>query len=106
MRHNYKTKIKKNDQVIVNAGKERGKMGKVLRVDLQKGRVFVEGLNKVKKAARKKNQNDRGGIIEVEASLHLSNIQLVAKDGKPSRVTYKIDGEKKQRVSSRTGEVL
>ena len=106
MGNNYKTKIRKNDQVVVNAGKEKGKTGRVLRIDLKKGHILVEGINMVKKAARKKNQNDRGGIIEIEGPLHLSNVQLVTKSGKATRATYKITNGKKQRMSAQTGEVI
>lgn len=103
---NYKTKIKKDDQVIVNRGKEKGKTGKVLQIDLKKGRVLVEGVNMIKKAVRKKTQNDRAGIIEIEGSLHISNVQLLARNGKPTRVRYEFKNEKKQRVSTKTGEVI
>jgi large subunit ribosomal protein L24 len=60
----------------------------------------------VKKAVRKKSQNDRGGIMEVEAPLHISNVQLVGKDGKPARAAFKIEGDKKLRVNAKTGEAL
>jgi len=102
----YKTKLKKDDHVVVIAGREKGKSGRILRIDLKNGRVLVEGVNMVKKAVRKKNQNDRGGIMDIEAALHISNVQLVTKSGKPTRVTYKIEGDKKVRVSAKTGEAL
>jgi large subunit ribosomal protein L24 len=101
-----KTKLKKDDQVMVIAGREKGKTGRVLRIDLKKGRVLVEGVNMVKKAVRKKNQNDRGGIMDVEAPLHLSNVQLMTKAGKNTRATFKIEDGKKTRVSAKTGEAL
>ena len=100
------TKLKKNDQVIVISGKEKGKVGRILKIDTKNNRVLVEGINLVKKAKRKKSQNDRGGIIEIEASLHLSNVQIVDKNGKPTRITYKIEGDKKVRVSVNTGDKL
>jgi large subunit ribosomal protein L24 len=106
MSNEYTTKLKKNDQVKVIAGREKGKVGRVLRIDLKKGRVLVEGVNMVKKAVRKKSQNDRGGIMDVEAPLHLSNVQLVTKSGKTTRAAYKIEGGKKVRVSAKTGEAL
>lgn len=102
----YTTKIKKNDQVMVIAGREKGKTGRVLRIDLKNGRIVIEGVNMVKKAVRKKSQNDRGGIMEVEAPLHLSNVQLVGKNGKPVRAGFKLDGDKKVRVNAKTGEAL
>lgn len=100
------TKLKKDDQVIVISGKEKGKTGRILRVDTKNSRVLVEGVNKVKKAVRKKGQNDRGGIIEVEATIHISNVQVMDKAGKPTRVTYKIEGDKKVRVSVNTGDKI
>lgn len=100
------TKLKKNDQVIVISGKEKGKVGRILRIDTKNNRVLVEGVNMVKKAVRKKNQNDRGGIIEVEATLHISNVQIVDKNGKPTRITYKVEGDKKVRVAVNTGDKL
>lgn len=100
------TKLKKNDQVTVISGKEKGKTGRILKIDTKNNRVLVEGVNLVKKAMRKKNQNDRGGIIEVEASLHISNVQILDKNGKPTRITYKIEGDEKSRVSVNTGDKL
>jgi large subunit ribosomal protein L24 len=102
----YKTKLKKNDQVMVISGREKGKTGRILRLDLKNGRVVVEGVNMVKKAVRKKNQNDRGGIMDIEAPLHISNVQLVTKAGKTTRAAMKIEGGKKIRVSAKTGEAL
>jgi large subunit ribosomal protein L24 len=60
----------------------------------------------VKKAVRKKSQQDRGGIMDVEAPLHISNVQLIDKSGKPARAAFKIEGDKKVRVSAKTGEAL
>lgn len=100
------TKLKKNDQVMIIAGKEKGKVGKILRIDAKTSRVLIEGVNLVKKAARKKNQNDRGGIIEVEAPIHISNVQIVDKGGKPTRLTFKIEGDDKVRVAVTTGDKL
>lgn len=100
------TKLKKNDQVMVIAGKDKGKVGRILRIDAKTSRVLVEGVNLVKKAVRKKNQNDRGGIIEVEATIHLSNVQIVDKGGKPSRLAYKVEGDDKVRVAVKSGDKL
>ena len=71
-----KYKIKKNDQVQIMAGKDRGKSGRVLRVDRDRGRVVIEGLNMVKKAIRPRGQNQKGGITSVEAALAISNVQI------------------------------
>jgi large subunit ribosomal protein L24 len=101
-----KIKIRRGDQVAVTAGKDRGKKGRVLEVDRDKGRVIVEGCNMVKKAIKKRKQTDRGGISEVEASLNLSNVQIICKKCGPTRIGYKIDGDKKIRVCRKCGEAL
>ena len=99
-----KSKIKKNDQVKVIAGKDKGKTGRVLRIDKKNGRVLVEGINMVKKAVRKKNQQDRGGIIEVEALLAISNVAALTKSGEASRLGFKVEGGEKTRIAKKTGE--
>lgn len=101
-----KYKIKKNDQVVVIAGKDKGKTGRVLKVDSEKGRIVVEGINMVKKAVRRKSQNEPGGFIDIEAPIHISNVMFLDKDGKPTRLGYKFVDGKKVRYSKRTGEVL
>jgi len=109
--------VRKNDRVIVIAGKEKGKVGVVLRVLLEKNRVVVEGLNKVKRHTKPDQQNQQGGIVEKEAPIHASNVALVYdKDGKPAptRVGFKIvketvDGKevaKKTRISRRTKQEI
>ncbi len=100
------SKIKKNDTVMILAGKDKGKTGKVLKIDSDNDRVIVQGVNMVKKAMKKKSQQDKGGIIEVEAPLHISNVAIVTKDGSPSRIGYKIEDGKKVRFAKKTGEVL
>ena len=101
-----KYRIRKDDQVKVIAGKDKGKTGRVLRVDREKGRVLVEGVNIVKKAMRKKRQDDRGGIMEIEAPVHISNVMLVTRDGERTRVSVRRDGEDRARVAKKTGEDL
>jgi large subunit ribosomal protein L24 len=101
-----KTRIKKNDTVKVLAGKDKGKTGKVLKIDRKSDRVVVQGVNMVKKAMRKRNQQDKGGIIEIEAPLHISNLAIVTKDGSTSRIGYKFEDGKKVRFAKKTGEVL
>lgn len=101
-----KTKLRKNDTVQVIAGKDKGKSGRVLRIDSIKGRVLVEGINMVKKAQRKQRQDDTGGIIEKEAPIAISNVMFVGKDGKPSRLGYRVEGGEKVRFSRRTGETV
>jgi len=101
-----KTKLKKNDTVVVVSGKDKGKTGKVLQIDRKNEKVLVQGLNLVRKAVKKRRQNDQGGILEVESPLHISKVALAGKDNKPTRVGYKITDGKKQRISKKDGEVL
>ncbi|MBC7333809.1 MAG: 50S ribosomal protein L24 [Actinobacteria bacterium] len=90
-------KVKKNDRVKVIAGKDRGKVGKVLRVDPRNERIFVEGINIIKKHTRQRGQNQPGGIISKEGPIHISNVQVVCPScSKPVRVGFEIKetGEK------------
>jgi len=102
----HKFKLKKEDTVEIIAGKDKGKRGKILKILRDKDRVIVEGANIVKKAKRRKNKQDRGGIIEIEAAIHSSNLMLVCKKCGPVRVGYKIDGDVKTRVCKKCGEAL
>jgi len=100
--------VRKGDTVMVVAGKERGKKGKVLRVIPEKGRVVVERLNLIKKHQKPTQKVRQGGIIEREGSIHLSNVMLVdPASGKPTRVGMKaLSDGKKVRVARRSGEML
>lgn len=100
------TNLKKGDQVMVITGKDKGKTGRILKIDAEKNRVLVEGVNLVKKALKKKKQGDQGGIIDVEAAIHISNVQILDSAGKPTRIASKIDGSEKVRVSAKTGDKL
>lgn len=102
----YKTKLKKDDTIEVIAGKDKGKRGRLIKVLRDKNRVLVEGVNMVKKTQKRKSSNDRGGIIEVEAPLHSSNVMIVCKKCGPTRIGYKIDGENKKRVCRKCKEAL
>jgi len=104
-----KVKIKRGDNVIVTTGKNKGSKGEVLEVIKKEGkdpRVIVAGINIVKKHTKPSAQNPQGGIVEKEASLHISNVSLVDKSGKPTRAGYKVEGDKKVRVAKTTGETL
>ncbi|MBR7064778.1 MAG: 50S ribosomal protein L24 [Treponema sp.] len=102
-----KFKIKKNDTVQVLTGKDKGKRGEIIRVIPKKDRVIVSGVNIVKKAVRPRSNQDQGGIIEVEAPVHISNVGFVCKKcGRPVKIGYKIDGDKKVRVCRKCGETL
>lgn len=96
--------IRRDDQVQVISGKDKGKLGRVLRVDREKGKVLVEGVNLARKAMRKRRQEERGGIIDIELPLDISNVMLVTKSGQPTRVGFAVEGDSKKRVSRKTGE--
>jgi large subunit ribosomal protein L24 len=101
-------RIKKDDQVVVIAGKDKGKTGKVLQVIPEAQRVLVEHVNMVKKARRKTQTNQQGGIVEIEAPLHISNLMLVdKKTNTPTRFGVSVlkDGTK-VRVSKKSAEVI
>ena len=98
-------KIKKGDTVKVIAGKDVGAEGKVLSVDKKNNRVVVEGVNMVKKHEKPSMANQNGGIIEQEAAIDVSNVMYVHK-GKPTRVGFKVEGDKKVRFAKSTGEVI
>jgi large subunit ribosomal protein L24 len=100
--------VRKGDTVIVVAGKERGKKGKVLRVLPEKGRVVVERINMIKKHQRPTQKIRQGGIIEREGAIHLSNVMLVDPgSNKPTRVGMRaLSDGKKVRVARRSGEML
>ena len=101
-----KSKIRKNDTVEVIAGKDKGKRGTVVRVLLKKDAVIVSGVNFVKKAMKKRSQQDQGGIAEVEAPLNISNVAIVCKKCGATKIGYKMDGDKKIRVCRKCGDVL
>ena len=106
MTEKHTTKLRKDDTVRIISGREKGKSGKIVRIDLAKGRAIVQGLNMVKKSMRKKSQNDRGGIVEIEAPIRLCNMMIVCKKCGPTRLGYKIDGDAKKRVCRKCGEAL
>jgi large subunit ribosomal protein L24 len=101
--------VRKGDTVMVMAGKERGKRGKVLRVLPDKGRVIVEHLNMIKKHQRPTQQLRQGGIIEREGSIHISNVMVVDPRGgdRPTRIGVRAlaDG-RKVRMARRSGEII
>jgi large subunit ribosomal protein L24 len=103
-------RIRSDDQVVVVSGKDRGKRGKVLRVDPAKDRVYVEGLNMIKRHQRPQQTaggQTAGGVIEREGPIHVSNVMLIdPKDDKPTRVGIEIVDGKRLRVSKRSGQRL
>jgi large subunit ribosomal protein L24 len=101
-------RIKADDTVVVMSGKARGKTGKVLRVDPKNDKVYVEGLNMVKRHQRPQQVGQRsqqvGGVIEKEGPIHTSNVMLAdPKDGKPTRVRIEVIEGKRHRVATRSG---
>ncbi|MBA5246794.1 50S ribosomal protein L24 [Marnyiella aurantia] len=104
-----KVKIKRGDNVIVTTGKNKGGKGEVLEVIRKEGkdpRVVVAGINIVKKHVKPSASNPQGNIVEKEASIHISNVALMDKDGKATKLGSKMEGDKKVRVAKSTGETL
>ncbi|MBB4187828.1 MULTISPECIES: 50S ribosomal protein L24 [Sinorhizobium] len=99
-------KIRKGDKVVVLTGKDKGRTGEVIQVMPKEDRAVVRGVNMVKRHQRQ-TQSQEAGIINKEAPIHLSNIAVAdPKDGKPTRVGFKIEGDKKVRVAKRSGVVI
>ena len=100
--------IKKGDTVYVNAGNDKGKTGRVLRVLVSKNRAVVEGLNMVSKSAKPSAKHPQGGIIKMEAPIHVSNLNILdPKSGKPTRVGRRKNEEGKTvRYSKKSGEEI
>ena len=103
-----KIHVKKDDQVVVISGKDKGTTGKVLKTEPATGRVFVEGANMIKKHQKARSQNDPSGIIEREGSIDASNVKLVCpKCGKATRVVYVVNEDgSKNRVCKKCGAVI
>jgi large subunit ribosomal protein L24 len=104
-----RAKIRKGDQVVVIAGRDNGKRGRVLEVVPAEGKVKVEGVAMMKRHQRANPQNNRGGgIIDKEAYINISNVQLVdPQTGKPTRIRYEINEDgSKTRVASKSGHIL
>lgn len=100
-------RLKKNDTVKVISGKDRGKTGRIVAIDREKNRVVVQGVNMVKKTMRKRSQQDKGGIIEIEAPIPVANVAYLMKDGKTTRIGYKFDDKgNKVRFAKKTGDVI
>ena len=104
-----RSKIKKNDQVVIIAGRDKGKRGRVLEVAPITGKVKVEGAGVIKRHQRANPQSNRGGgIIEKEAFISISNVQLIdPQSGKPTRIRYQVEGDgSKIRVAAGSGQSL
>jgi len=98
-------KLKKGDSVIVLAGKDKGRTGTILSVDPKAGRAVVEGVNMAIRHTRQ-SQQSQGGRIPKPMPIDLSNLAIVDKNGKPTRVGFRIEGDKKVRYAKTTGDVI
>ena len=100
--------IKKGDTVFINAGDDKGKTGRVLKVDTKKNRAIVEGLNMITKRTKPSAQHPQGGMVHKEASIHISNLNPVdPKTGAPTRVgRRRNDDGKLERYAKKSGELL
>ncbi|MCR5644628.1 MAG: 50S ribosomal protein L24 [Prevotella sp.] len=102
-----KLHIRKNDTVMVLAGEDKGKTGKVLKVLVKEQRAIVEGVKIVTKSAKPSAKNPQGGFEKVEAPIHISNLSLVdPKSGKPTRVSIKHEGKNVIRIAKKSGEEI
>ena len=102
-----KLHIKKGDMVQVIAGDNKGQQGKVLKVEAEKQRAIVEGVNLCKKATKPNAQNPQGGIVEKEAPIHVSNLQVLDPKGKPTKVGRKLNAKGKLvRYAKKSGEEI
>lgn len=100
-------KIHKGDNVIVIAGKDKGKTGKIIRSLPKLDRVIIEGVNVQKRHQRATKSNQKGQILDKTMPIHVSNVQILdPKDGKPTRIGYKIENGKNIRVAKRSDTVL
>jgi large subunit ribosomal protein L24 len=102
-----KLKIRKNDTVVVLAGEDKGKTGKVLKVFVEKQRALVEGVNLVNKSTKPNAKNPQGGFVKQEAPIHISNLSLIdPKSGKATRVAIKHEGKNVIRIAKKSGEEI
>ncbi len=102
-----KLHIRKGDEVIILAGKDKGQKGKVLKVLVKEQKAIVEGWNMVSKSMKPNAKNPQGGIVKQEAPIHISNLSLIdPKSGKPTRVSIKHEGKNVIRISKKSGEEI
>jgi large subunit ribosomal protein L24 len=106
--HNNKLHVKKEDNVMVITGKDKGKKGRIIAAYPRENKVLVEGVNIVKRHSKPSQQNPQGGIIEKEAPIHVSNVMLIdPKTNQPTRIGYKVlENGKKVRVAKKSGEII
>ena len=99
-------KIKKGDRVVLLTGRDKGRQGQVLQVMPKDERLVVEGLNMVKRHTKPSQADPQGGIKNKEAPVHVSNVAIVDSKGEPTRVGFRMEGEKKVRYAKTTGETI
>ena len=99
-------KIKSGDRVVILTGRDKGKTGRVTKVMPKDARVVVEGINMVQRHTKASQADPQGGIKHKEAPLHVSNVAIADSKGAPSRVGFRMDGDKKVRFAKTTGEVI
>ena len=99
-------KYKVGDNVKIIAGDQKGSTGKIVKIYRAKNKALVEGINMVKKHNKPNSNNPKGGIVEKEAPIHISNISFVTKEGNATRVGYKIEDGNKVRISTKTKETI
>jgi large subunit ribosomal protein L24 len=106
--HNNKLHVKKDDNVMVITGKDKGKKGRIIAAYPRENRVLVEGINMMKKHAKPSQQNQQGGIINQEAPIHVSNVMVLdPKNGQPTRIGYKILANgTKVRIAKKSGQEI
>ncbi len=102
-----KIKIKKEDTVKVIAGRDKGKTGRVLQVDAEKGKVLVEGVSMVKRHTKPNPQRQiKGGIAERESPIAISNVMVLTSGGVATRIGYRMEGDRRVRIAKKGGEIL
>ncbi|WP_420382380.1 50S ribosomal protein L24 [Novosphingobium sp.] len=99
-------KIKKGDSVVIRAGKDKGRTGTVLQVMPKDDKVVVGGINIATRHRKPSQQNPQGGLDRFEAPMHISNVAVADKDGKPTRVRFETKDGKKVRVAAKSGEAI
>ena len=100
-------KVKKGDSILITAGKDKGRTGKIIKAMPKELKILVEGINLKKKHVRPKREGEKGQIVEIPVPMDISNVKLICpKCGKATRVGYKIDKEQKSRVCKKCGQII
>jgi large subunit ribosomal protein L24 len=106
-KYQVKSRLKKGDQVVIIAGSHKGETGKIDKIDRKHDRIFVAGINLVKRHTKPSMSNQEGGIVEKLAGVHCSNVALLdAKKGKATRIKYSVEGKSKSRIAKKSGVAI